>query len=106
MSTRRDYRGYDELIMLEPKLSKGRTVPAAVNLFSSSSKKVTSENNFWANTQLKEASKIHPIFRRRKRRRQLLGLNFRGAFSILEREVLVMYCRPLPPNAGSLILLL
>ncbi|KAH0771123.1 hypothetical protein KY290_015104 [Solanum tuberosum] len=43
MSTRRDYRGYDELIMLEPKLSKSRTVPAAVNFFSSSSKKVTSD---------------------------------------------------------------
>ncbi|WMV16730.1 hypothetical protein MTR67_010115 [Solanum verrucosum] len=54
MSTRRDYRGYDELIMLEPKLSNSRTIPAAVNFFSSSSKKV--------NTHLKEASKIHPIF--------------------------------------------
>ncbi|KAM3363103.1 hypothetical protein P3S68_017957 [Capsicum galapagoense] len=74
MSTRRDYRGYHELIKEEapsaplialdqPKLSKSRTVPAAANFFiSSSSKKVTSEDNFQANTQLKEASKIHPIF--------------------------------------------
>ncbi|XP_055803612.1 uncharacterized protein LOC129872717 [Solanum dulcamara] len=75
MSTRRDYKGYEELIKeeapsaplitLEPKLSKSRTVPAAANFFSSSSKKVTSEDNFRENTQLKEAkkaSKIHPIF--------------------------------------------
>ncbi|KAM3285813.1 hypothetical protein P3S67_024612 [Capsicum chacoense] len=77
MSTRRDYRGYEELIKEEapsaplialdqPKLSKSRTVPAAANFFISSSlKKVTSEDNFQANTQLKEAkkaSKIHPIF--------------------------------------------
>ncbi|CAN4080098.1 unnamed protein product [Withania somnifera] len=76
ISTRRDYRGYEELIkeeapsvplmMLEPKLSKSRTVPAAANFYiSSSSKKVTSEDNLRATTQLKEAkkaSKIHPIF--------------------------------------------
>ncbi|KAK4346863.1 hypothetical protein RND71_033202 [Anisodus tanguticus] len=76
MSTRRDYRGCEELIkeeapsapliILEPKLSKSRTVPAAANFFSSSSsKKVTSEDNFRVTTQLKEAkkaSKIHPIF--------------------------------------------
>ncbi|OIT31823.1 hypothetical protein A4A49_26226 [Nicotiana attenuata] len=74
MSTRRDYRGYEELIKEEehsapilgkPKLSRNRTVPAAANFFSSSSKKVTSEENFRATTQLKEAkkaSKIHPIF--------------------------------------------
>nr|XP_009759960.1 PREDICTED: uncharacterized protein LOC104212414 [Nicotiana sylvestris] len=74
MSTRRDYRGYEELIKEEepsapilgkPKLSRNRTVPAAAKFFSSSSKKVTSEENFRATTQLKEAkkaSKIHPIF--------------------------------------------
>ncbi|XP_059294795.1 uncharacterized protein LOC132047832 [Lycium ferocissimum] len=75
MSTRRDYRGYEELIkeeapsapmiILEPKLSKSRTVLPAANFFSSSSRKVTSEENFQANAQLKEAkkaSKIHPIF--------------------------------------------
>ncbi|MCD7459742.1 hypothetical protein HAX54_041852 [Datura stramonium] len=77
MSTRRDYRGYEELIkeeepsaplimLAEPKLSKSRTVPAAANFFiSSSSKKVMSEDNSKANAQLKEAkkaSKIHPIF--------------------------------------------
>ncbi|MCD7459743.1 hypothetical protein HAX54_041853 [Datura stramonium] len=74
MSTRRDYRGYgvlikeeeEEAILGKPnKLSRNRTVPAAANFFSSSSKKVTSEDNFRANAQLKEAkkaSKIHPIF--------------------------------------------
>ncbi|XP_016475586.1 uncharacterized protein LOC107797230 [Nicotiana tabacum] len=74
MSTRRDYRGYEELIKEEepsapilgkPKLSRNGTVPAAAKFFSSSSKKVTSEENFRATTQLKEAkkaSKIHPIF--------------------------------------------
>lgn len=74
MSTRRDYRGYEELIKEEepsapilgkPKLSRNGTVPAAAKFFSSSSKKVTSEENFRAISQLKEAkkaSKIHPIF--------------------------------------------
>ncbi|MCD7460112.1 hypothetical protein HAX54_042904 [Datura stramonium] len=76
MSTRRDYRGYGVLIKEEEeeeepilgkpnKLSRNRTVPAAAKFFSSSSKKVTSEDNFRANAQLKEAkkaSKIHPIF--------------------------------------------
>ncbi|CAN4080100.1 unnamed protein product [Withania somnifera] len=74
MSTRRDYRGYEELIKEEepyepmlgkPKLNRNRTVPAAAKFFSSSSKKVVSEENFRANAQLKEAkkaSKIHPIF--------------------------------------------
>ncbi|KAK4368073.1 hypothetical protein RND71_011865 [Anisodus tanguticus] len=76
MSTRRDYRGYGVLVKDEeeepsapilgkPKLSRNRTVPAAAKFFSSSSKKVTSEDNFRANAQLKEAkkaSKIHPIF--------------------------------------------
>ncbi|KAK4368072.1 hypothetical protein RND71_011864 [Anisodus tanguticus] len=76
MSTRRDYRVYDELIkeeapsapliILEPKLSKSRTVPVSANFFiSSSSKKVASEDNFRATAQLKEAkktSKIHPVF--------------------------------------------
>ncbi|XP_060192622.1 uncharacterized protein LOC132622105 [Lycium barbarum] len=78
MSTRRDYRGYGVLnkeieeeepcapiILGKPKLSRNRTVPAAAKFFSSSSKKVTSEDNFRANAQLKEAkkaSKIHPIF--------------------------------------------
>ncbi|CAN4080096.1 unnamed protein product [Withania somnifera] len=79
MSTRRDYRGYGVLIKEEEeeykpcapvlgkpnKLSRNRTVPAAAKFFSSSSKKVTSEDNFRANAQSKEAkrvSKIHPIF--------------------------------------------
>ncbi|KAM3285814.1 hypothetical protein P3S67_024613 [Capsicum chacoense] len=79
MSTRRDYRGYGVLTKYEevqeeepyapmlgkPKLSRNRTVPAAAKFFSSSSKKVTSEDNFRANAQLKQAkkaSKIHPIF--------------------------------------------
>ncbi|KAH0771064.1 hypothetical protein KY290_015045 [Solanum tuberosum] len=76
MSTRRDYRGYGVLnkedeeeasapILGKPKLSRNRTVPAAAKFFSSSSKKVTSEDNFRASAQVKEAkkaSKIHPIF--------------------------------------------
>lgn len=74
MSTRRDYRGYGVLVKEEepcapmlgkPKLDRNRTVPAAAKFFSSSSKKVTSEDNFRANAQVKEvkkASKIHPIF--------------------------------------------
>uniref|UniRef100_A0A3Q7F7G6 Uncharacterized protein n=2 Tax=Solanum lycopersicum TaxID=4081 RepID=A0A3Q7F7G6_SOLLC len=79
MSTRRDYRGYGVLnkgeedeeacapILGNPKLSRNRTVPAsaAAKFFRSSSKKVTSEDNFRASAQLKEAkkaSKIHPIF--------------------------------------------
>ncbi|OIT31824.1 hypothetical protein A4A49_26225 [Nicotiana attenuata] len=75
MSTRRDYRGYEELIkeeapsapliIMEPKLSRNRTVPATAKFFSSLSKKVTSVDNFRATTQLQEAkkaSKIHPIF--------------------------------------------
>ncbi|KAK4367006.1 hypothetical protein RND71_014886 [Anisodus tanguticus] len=52
-------------ILGKPKLNRNRTVPAAAKFFSSSSKKVTSEDNFRANAQLKEgkkASKIHPIF--------------------------------------------
>ncbi|KAH0700241.1 hypothetical protein KY285_014488 [Solanum tuberosum] len=77
MSTRRDYRGYGVLIkedqeeeicapiLGKPKLSRNRTVPAAAKFFSSSSKKVTSEDNFRASAQVKgakKASKIHPIF--------------------------------------------
>ncbi|XP_055804687.1 uncharacterized protein LOC129873589 [Solanum dulcamara] len=76
MSTRRDYRGYGVLnkeekdepcapILGKPKLSRNRTVPAAAKFFSSSSKKVTDEDNFRASAQVKEAkkaSKIHPIF--------------------------------------------
>ncbi|KAK6798078.1 hypothetical protein RDI58_005780 [Solanum bulbocastanum] len=76
MSTRRDYRGYGVLnkedeeeasasILGKPTLSRNRTVPAAAKFFSSSSKKVTSEDNFSASAQVKEAkkaSKIHPIF--------------------------------------------
>ncbi|XP_015065127.1 uncharacterized protein LOC107010363 [Solanum pennellii] len=76
MSTRRDYRGYGVLnkgeedeeacapILGKPKLSRNRTAPAsaAAKFFSSSSKKVTSEDNFRASAQLKEASKVHPIF--------------------------------------------
>ncbi|KAL3377993.1 hypothetical protein AABB24_004095 [Solanum stoloniferum] len=77
MSTRRDYRGYGVLIkedeeeicapiLGKPKLSRNRTVPAAAKFFSSSSKKVTSEDNFRASSAqvkgAKKASKIHPIF--------------------------------------------
>ncbi|KAG5623465.1 hypothetical protein H5410_008683 [Solanum commersonii] len=64
---RRDYRGYGVLIkedqeeicapiLGKPKLSRNRTVPAAA---SSSSKKVTSDQD---NFRAKKASKIHPIF--------------------------------------------
>ncbi|CAN4083317.1 unnamed protein product [Withania somnifera] len=58
LSTRRDYRGYDELIkeeapstpLVDPKLN-----PAA-KIFSPSRKWTSTEQNF------PEASKIHPIF--------------------------------------------
>ena len=68
MSTRRGYKGYEELIkeeepsapLVEPKLIRNRSVPVA-KIFSPS-KKVTSEQNFPATPEAKKASKIHPIF--------------------------------------------
>ncbi|XP_009631047.2 uncharacterized protein [Nicotiana tomentosiformis] len=72
MSTRRGYKGYEELIkeeepsapLVEPKLIRNRSVPVA-KIFSPS-RKVTSEQNLSAtpqvNKEAKKASKIHPIF--------------------------------------------
>ncbi|OIT31822.1 PREDICTED: uncharacterized protein LOC109208179 [Nicotiana attenuata] len=71
MSTRRGYKGYEELIKEEepsaplvvPKLIRNRSVPVA-KIFSPSKK--MSEQNFPAtpqvNKEAKKASKIHPIF--------------------------------------------
>ncbi|KAJ8567546.1 hypothetical protein K7X08_019754 [Anisodus acutangulus] len=73
LSTRRDYRGYDELIkdeapsapLVEPKLIRNTSVPAS-KMFSPSRKEKSSEQNFPMSPQLnkeaKKASKIHPIF--------------------------------------------
>ncbi|KAK4711840.1 hypothetical protein R3W88_006353 [Solanum pinnatisectum] len=73
LSTRRNYRGYDELIkeeapsapLVEPKLNRNTSVPAA-KFFSPSRKVTTPEQNFpmspQVNKETKKASKIHPIF--------------------------------------------
>ncbi|KAA8531903.1 hypothetical protein F0562_006380 [Nyssa sinensis] len=80
LSTRRSGRGYDRLAdepsggVLQAKLKRTTSVPAEVP-FGSSSKKLTAESNFAANSSVKQpktASKIHPIFglfdsRRRKK---------------------------------------
>ncbi|XP_015065265.1 uncharacterized protein LOC107010492 [Solanum pennellii] len=70
LSTRRDYRGYDELIkeeapstpLVDPKLNRNRSVSAAYKFFSSSRKEQNSPMSPQVNKEAKKASKIHPIF--------------------------------------------